>query len=189
MSLISRSSATRSWFVSALAAADSSSLRMSWAAPRVEKRSSGSASSRGRPRTWSATRRALRGATRTKRALALTTGRSADSFGLGLALDPAAVFVAAVDAPAFGFLAAVFFAAGFFAGALEVDVAAALLSAVFEVASAAPLPFVAVSALGFGFAAGFFAAGFLAGVFFAGDFLAGGFFAWSFSVFFSSAIC
>src|SRR4051794_10776843 len=151
MSLISRSSATRSWFVSALAAADSSSLRMSWAAPRVEKRSSGRASSSGRPRTWSATRRALRGATRTKRAPALTTGRVAGSLGFGLAFALAA-----------GFLAAGFLAAGFFAGALDVDFSEALLSAVFEVASAAPLPLVAVSALGFGLAAGFFAARFLA---------------------------
>src|SRR5215204_3243593 len=178
MSLISRSSATRSWFVSALAAADSISLRMSCAAPRVEKRSSGSASSSGRPRTWSATRRALRGATRTKRARALTMGRSEGSFGLGLAF-------ALVSA--FGF-AAGFFAAGFFAGVLDVALSAALLSAVLEVASAAPLPFVAVSALGFGFAAGFFAAGFLAGAFLAAGFFVAGFFAWSFSVFFSSAI-
>src|SRR3954469_8628142 len=98
---------------------------MSCAAPRVEKRSSGSASSTGRPRTWSATRRALRGATRTKRARALTTGRSD---------DPEAVFVAADFVLGFGwsfallsllavsFLGAAFFAAGslpaaFFAGA------------------------------------------------------------------------
>src|SRR5215204_5014841 len=183
MSLISRSSATRSWFVSALAAADSISLRMSCAAPRVEKRSSGSASSSGRPRTWSATRRALRGATRTKRARALTMGRSEGSFGLGLAFALVSAFGFAA-----GFFAAGFLAAGFFAGVLDVALSAALLSAVLEVASAAPLPFVAVSALGFGFAAGFFAAGFLAGAFLAAGFFVAGFFAWSFSVFFSSAI-
>src|SRR3954464_7130863 len=149
---------------------------MSWAALRVEKRSSGSASSSGRPRTWSATRRALRGATRTKRARALTIGRSAASFLAG------AFFAAGFFAGAF---ASAFFAAGFFAaGFLEVLFSAALLSAVFEVASAAPLPFVAVSAFGFGLGAGFFAAGFLAGAFL----LAAGFLlAWSFSVFFSSA--
>src|SRR6266536_5260855 len=138
MSLISRSSATRSWFASALAAADSISLRMSWAAPRVEKRSRARASSSGMPRTWSATRRALRGATRTKRALALTTGRSD---------DPAAVFVAAGFVLGFGllsafgfaagFFAAGFFAAGFAAGFLAALASDALLSAVFEVASAA----------------------------------------------------
>src|SRR3954451_22591752 len=149
---------------------------MSWAAPRVEKRSSGRASSSGRPRTWSATRRALRGATRTKRALALTTGRVAGSLGFGLAFALAAGFLAA------GFSAAGFFAAGFFAGALDVDFSEALLSAVLEVASAAPLPLVAVSALGFGLAAGFFAARFLAAGFFAGGF----FFCSVF--FFSSAI-
>src|SRR6266540_298490 len=168
MSLISRSSATRSWFASAFAAADSISLRMSWAALRVEKRSRARASSSGMPRTWSATRRALRGATRTKRALALTTGRFTGSFGLAFA---------------FGLLSAFAFAGGFLAaGFLAVPASDALLSAVLEVASAAPLPLVAVS-LGFGFAAAFgFAAGFLARGFFAA-----GFFAWSFSVF-SSAI-
>src|SRR4051794_34799895 len=169
MSLIKRSSATRSWFVSALAAADSSSLRMSWAAPRVENRSSGRASSSGRPRTWSATRRALRGATRTKRARALTTGRSDDPavfvaadfvLGLGFVLGLLSL-LAAVSFLAAGFFAAGFLVAGFFA----VDFSAAFESAVFEVASAAPLPFVAVSfglgfAAAFGLAAAFFAAGF-----------------------------
>jgi hypothetical protein len=62
------------------------------------------------------------------------------------------------------------------AGFLAVLASAALLSAVFEVASAAPLPFVAVSVLGFGFAAGFFAPERAAG-FFAAGFLAAGFFA------------
>src|SRR4051794_24322383 len=133
---------------------------MFWAAPRVEKRSSGRASSRGNPRTWSATRRALRGATLTKRALALTTGRSAGSFALALlsAFGLAAVFFAA------GFFAAGFLAAGF----LAVAVSAALVSAVFEGASGAPLPFVAVSLrLGFaaslGLAAGLFPRGAAAG--------------------------
>src|ERR687888_635045 len=88
MSLIKRSSATRSWFASAFAAADSISLRMSWAALRVEKRSSARASSSGMPRTW------------------LATGRSAGLLGSALGL---ATFFAA------GFLAADFFAAGFFA--------------------------------------------------------------------------
>src|SRR6476659_2773784 len=123
MSLISSSSATRSWLFSALAAADSISLRMSCAALRVEKRSRGSASSIGSPRTWSATRRALRGATRTKRARALTTGRSGASFlarlGLVSLFGLASYFAGA-------FLAGSFFAAGFvvaafFAGALEAE--------------------------------------------------------------------
>jgi hypothetical protein len=50
---------------SALEAAESISLSMSRAAPRGENRSSERASSIGRPRTWSATSRALRGAMRT----------------------------------------------------------------------------------------------------------------------------
>jgi hypothetical protein len=150
---------------------------MSFAALRVEKRSKGSASSRARPRTWSATRRALRGATRTKRARALTTGRS------GASLLAAGLRAGAFLASAFGLLlaflagvllAGAFSAAGFFA----LDAFEAVASAVFEVASAAVplLPRVAVSP--FGFAAGFLAAGFLAA----------GFFWVSFSVFFSSAI-
>src|SRR5215211_3564388 len=76
MSAIRRSSATRSWFASALAAAESISFARSRAAPRVEKASSVRASSTGMPRTWSATSRALRGATRTYRALARTMGAS-----------------------------------------------------------------------------------------------------------------
>src|SRR3954447_8904382 len=118
---------------------------MSCAALRVEKRSSGRASSTGRPRTWSATRRALRGATRTKRARALTTGRSGASF-----------FAARRRAGALPDFAELFFWAGFFsaaclAGAFAVAVFAASLSAVFEVASAAVLrlPRVAVSSFGF----------------------------------------
>src|SRR3954471_21759717 len=98
---------------------------MSCAALRVEKRSSGSASSSARPRTWSATRRALRGATRTKRARALTTGRSAGSFGFGFGFTLVSALALAL---ALGLgLAAGFFAAGFFAGALEVAFSAALL--------------------------------------------------------------
>src|SRR5262249_48655133 len=139
------SSATRSWLFSALAAAESISLRMSPAAPREEKFSRLRASSIGRPRTWSATSRALRGATRTKRALARTTRRGGASLGsaffafaplLGLAapLPLAAAFGFAAGfallwarglAAVFGFasdLASVFFAgalrvAGFLAGA------------------------------------------------------------------------
>src|SRR5438034_6824434 len=126
MSWIIRSSATRSWLASALAAADSISLRMSRAAPREEKRRSASASSIGSPRTWSATRRAFRGARRTKRALALTTGRSGASFGCGLGLASAFALVSALGfAGAFAFVSAFGFAspfglawvAGFFAGA------------------------------------------------------------------------
>src|SRR5262249_45164945 len=122
MSLIIRSSAIRSWLASALAAADSISLRMSRAAPRLEKRSRAIASSIGSPRTWSATSRAFLGARRTKRALALTTGRSAGvSFLLfGAALDFApALGLASAFAGSFlpaGFLAAGFFAAGLLAG-------------------------------------------------------------------------
>src|SRR5215475_1405213 len=150
---------------------------MSWAALRVEKRSSGSASSRCMPRTWSATRRALRGATRTNRARALTMGRSGGSFFAAAFLAAgffAGAFVSAVFFAA-GFLAGASFAAGFFA----VLFSEALESAVFEVASAAPLPLLAVSALGFGFAAGFFGPALEAG-FFAAGFLAAGFFAGAF---------
>src|SRR4051812_30877722 len=137
---------------------------MSCAALRVENRSSGRASSIGIPRTWSATRRALRGATRTKRARALTTGgRFGSSFFL-----VAAFFAAGFFASAFGFdslFEAGFFAAGFLAGTFLVAVEAAFLSAVFEVAEAAePLPFVAVS-VSF-FAAGFLVAGFFGVSFF-----------------------
>src|SRR5215207_6009132 len=167
MSLISRSSATRSWFASALAAAESISFRMSRAAPRDEKRSSARASSIGNPRTWSATRRAFLGATRTKRARALTTGRfGASPFalaaGFASAFDPAGAFVAVdfvlVAFSALGFAGA-FFSAVFLAGAF-------LLAGAFAFASE-PL------------AAGFLAAGFLAAAFFGWSF---------FSVFFSSAI-
>src|ERR1700744_6209824 len=70
------SSPTRSWLFSAFAAAESISLWMSSAAPRGENASSARAFSMCMPRTWSAIRRALRGATRTYLALARTTGTS-----------------------------------------------------------------------------------------------------------------
>ncbi len=76
MSAIRRSSATSSWFASAFAAADSINRDRSRAASLLENASSVRASSTGMPRTWSATRRALRGATRTNRALARTIGAS-----------------------------------------------------------------------------------------------------------------
>src|SRR5262245_45955662 len=79
MSAIRRSSATRSWFASAFAAADSINRDRSRAASLLENASSVRASSTGMPRTWSATRRALRGATRTNRALARTIGASLSS--------------------------------------------------------------------------------------------------------------
>src|SRR6187397_1726354 len=114
------SSATRSWLFSALTAAESSSLATSRAALRVEKRSSERASSICLPRTWSATRRSLRGATRTYLALARTTGGATGAAG---AFFAAAFFAAGFLAAAFfagaffaaGFLAASFFAASFFA--------------------------------------------------------------------------
>src|SRR5215207_7993877 len=145
MSLISRSSATRSWFASALAAAESISFRMSRAAPRDEKRSSARASSIGNPRTWSATRRAFLGATRTKRARALTTGRFGASFF---------AFAGFVSAFAFGLVSA--FSALGFAGAF---LSAVFLAGAFLLAGAfafAPEPL----------AAGFLAAGFLVAAFF-----------------------
>src|SRR4051795_2951600 len=122
---------------------------MSCAALRVEKRSSGRASSTGRPRTWSATRRALRGATRTKRARALTTGRSGASFFA--ARRRAGALPDSLLAFAELFFSAGFFSAACLAGASAVAVSAASLSAVFEVASAAVLrlPRVAVSSFGF----------------------------------------
>src|ERR1700761_5346351 len=73
------SSPTRSWLFSAFAAAESISLWMSSAAPRGENASSARAFSMCMPRTWSAMRRALRGATRTYLALARTTGTSSVS--------------------------------------------------------------------------------------------------------------
>ena len=110
----------------------------------------------------------------------MTTGRSGASFfALARGFASALGLVAA-------FFSAGFFAAGFFTGAFEAAASDALLSPVFEVGSAAPLPRVAVSF--FGFAAAFgFAEGFLAARFVAG-FLAVGFFAWSLSFCFSSAI-
>src|SRR5918995_2401528 len=88
---------------------------MSRAAPRDEKRSSARASSIGRPRTWSATRRAFLGATRTKRARALTTGRFGASF-FGLAAGFVSAFGLAWAFSALGFAGA-FFSAVFLAGA------------------------------------------------------------------------
>src|SRR5882757_4807656 len=70
------SSPIRSWLFSAFAAAESISFWMSRAASRGEKASNARACSMCRPRTWSATRRALRGAMRTYLALARTTGSS-----------------------------------------------------------------------------------------------------------------
>src|SRR5215207_1725826 len=134
---------------------------MSRAAPRDEKRSSARASSIGNPRTWSATKRAFLGATRTKRARALTTGRfGASPFalaaGFASAFDPAVAFVA-VDFVLVAFSALGFAGAFFLAGAFAF----------------APEPL----------APGFLAAGFLAAAFFGWSF-----FSVFFSVFFSSAI-
>src|SRR5262245_10133457 len=134
---------------------------MSWAALRVEKRRSGRASSRCRPRTWSATRRALRGATRTKRARALTIGRSGASFlarlrvgafavsAFGSAAFAGSFFAGSCFAGAFfagSFFAAGFFAAAFLAGALVVEASEALESADSVLRA---LPRVAVSLFGF----------------------------------------
>ena len=85
----------------------------------------------------------------------MTTGRSGASFfvlGFGFALVSAFGCVSAFDS-AGAFLAAGFFAGAFLAaGCLAVEALEAPSSAVLEVASAAPLPRVAVSF--FGFAAG-----------------------------------
>src|SRR5918995_308767 len=86
---------------------------MSRAAPRDEKRSSARASSIGRPRTWSATRRAFLGATRTKRARALTTGRFGASF-FGLAAGFASAFYPAAAFVAVAFVVVAFFGWSFF---------------------------------------------------------------------------
>src|SRR4029077_1407578 len=137
------SSPIRSWLFSAFAAAESISLWMSRAAPRGEKERSARACSMCRPRTWSATRRALRGATRTYFAVARTTGSSPESwerrrrdgagfFSSALASDflarrrgflagfsslfslPLAAFLSAFGA---AFLSESFFAAAFFGAA------------------------------------------------------------------------
>src|SRR5882757_9946641 len=125
---------------------------MSRAASRGEKASSARACSMCRPRTWSATRRALRGAMRTYFALARTTGISSESWERRRR-DGAGFFSSA--------LASAFFARlrGFLAGFSSFS------------------SFAALSAFGSFFAAGFFAGfsfeSFLAAGFFAAAFLAG----------------
>src|SRR5215203_271150 len=117
------SSPTRSWLFSALAAAELISLWMSWAAPRGENCRSARAFSMCMPRTWSAISRALRGAIRTYRALALTTGGAAGFLAAGFFAGAFEAFfslpLAVLDSlPFASFFALAFFdsflAAGFF---------------------------------------------------------------------------
>src|SRR6201995_2379243 len=156
------SSPIRSWLFSAFAAAELISLWMSSAAPRGEKASSARACSMCRPRTWSAMRRALRGATRTYFAVARTTGSSSES-PRRRRRDGAGFLGSA--------LASAFFARlrGFLAGfsslsSLPLASFLSALGAAFLAGFSSP----SLAAFGSFLAAGFFAASFLAGAFFAG---------------------
>src|SRR5690606_38999103 len=74
MMVVTDSSSTSApWLFSALAMADSTTLRIMWAAFLSENRSRLTARSAGRPRTWSATRRAFWAEMRAVRRIALAS--------------------------------------------------------------------------------------------------------------------